>query len=258
MNYQKIYENIMKSSMNRALPKETYTERHHIIPRCLGGTDEADNIATLTPREHYIAHWLLTKMYPGDYRLAAAFNNMLRISKNQRRLNSKYFAAARKAFSENHPTKSARVREKISNSVKEYFSKNTHPCKGVIKVSTEYRVCGCGCGESFECKINSKQMYIRGHVSEETKRKTSETMKKFMSNLNKDELRDRMNNSMRNCDHVARGKAISAAKKGKKTNQVKIQGERYAKMTDDEFESFIQEKDQRQRTRLTNIRNRFL
>lgn len=39
-----------------------YGEYHHIIPRCLGGTDEKPNLVFLSAREHYIAHLLLPKM----------------------------------------------------------------------------------------------------------------------------------------------------------------------------------------------------
>ncbi len=39
-----------------------YSERHHITPRSLGGADEARNLVLLTFREHFLAHWLLTKM----------------------------------------------------------------------------------------------------------------------------------------------------------------------------------------------------
>jgi hypothetical protein len=37
-------------------------ESHHIVPKSLGGTNELSNIVHLTPREHFIAHALLTKM----------------------------------------------------------------------------------------------------------------------------------------------------------------------------------------------------
>jgi len=52
-----------------------YTERHHVLPRCLGGGDDASNIVRLTPEEHYVAHQLLVKMHPGNSGLlgAAAF-----------------------------------------------------------------------------------------------------------------------------------------------------------------------------------------
>lgn len=37
----------------------TYYELHHIIPRCLGGTDEKTNLVFLTLHEHVQAHYLL-------------------------------------------------------------------------------------------------------------------------------------------------------------------------------------------------------
>lgn len=58
---------------------EGYTEKHHIIPRCLGGSNEQINIAVLTAREHYIAHLLLTKM-TDDHRLKFGFVMITRIN----------------------------------------------------------------------------------------------------------------------------------------------------------------------------------
>lgn len=40
-----------------------YFEKHHILPRCMGGTNAKSNLVLLTPREHFIAHILLTKIY---------------------------------------------------------------------------------------------------------------------------------------------------------------------------------------------------
>lgn len=37
----------------------TYYELHHIVPRCLGGTDEKTNLVFLTLHEHVQAHYLL-------------------------------------------------------------------------------------------------------------------------------------------------------------------------------------------------------
>ena len=39
-----------------------YCESHHIIPRCMGGENRAFNLVWLTAREHYLCHYLLTKM----------------------------------------------------------------------------------------------------------------------------------------------------------------------------------------------------
>jgi hypothetical protein len=39
-----------------------YYEEHHIIPKSLGGSNKKENLVLLLPREHFICHWLLTKM----------------------------------------------------------------------------------------------------------------------------------------------------------------------------------------------------
>lgn len=70
---------LIEKAKNRTLPKETYTECHHIIPRSLGGSDDKDNLVRLTAREHYIAHLLLWKMkLPGEanMKMVHAFNQM--------------------------------------------------------------------------------------------------------------------------------------------------------------------------------------
>jgi hypothetical protein len=62
MNYEKHYNMLIERGKTRTLTG--YVERHHIVPKCLGGNDDADNLVTLTPEEHYLAHLLLVKMYP--------------------------------------------------------------------------------------------------------------------------------------------------------------------------------------------------
>jgi len=74
MDYLKIYENLMERSRNRTLHE--YKEKHHIIPKCLGGNDNIDNLVSLTPEEHYIAHLLLVKIYPKNSKLIFAANMM--------------------------------------------------------------------------------------------------------------------------------------------------------------------------------------
>lgn len=62
MNYRKHYNRLIRRARNRTLCG--YSERHHIIPRCMGGGDEESNLVRLTPEEHYVAHLLLVKMHP--------------------------------------------------------------------------------------------------------------------------------------------------------------------------------------------------
>ena len=62
MNYKNIYDNLIEKAQNRTL-SEQY-EVHHILPRCMGGTNDPVNLVKLTPEEHYVAHQLLTKIHP--------------------------------------------------------------------------------------------------------------------------------------------------------------------------------------------------
>ena len=55
---------------------EGYTEKHHIVPRCMGGTDDEYNIVRLPAKAHYLAHLLLTKMYPAHKGLLLAYSCM--------------------------------------------------------------------------------------------------------------------------------------------------------------------------------------
>lgn len=64
MNYEKIYNQIIDKRKKELLPENEYGEKHHIIPRCLGGSNSKENIVKLTAREHFIAHMLLVRIYP--------------------------------------------------------------------------------------------------------------------------------------------------------------------------------------------------
>lgn len=65
MDYKKIYDSIIKAANNRVIISGCYTELHHILPLCIGGTDDVDNLVRLYYREHFLAHWLLSKIYKG-------------------------------------------------------------------------------------------------------------------------------------------------------------------------------------------------
>jgi len=72
MNYQKHYDLLIEKANNRSILKTTYKEKHHIIPKCIGGTDDPNNLIELFPEEHLVAHLLLTKIYPDSYKLLQA------------------------------------------------------------------------------------------------------------------------------------------------------------------------------------------
>lgn len=67
--YTKWYFNIIENSN----ADNIVVEKHHIIPKSLGGSDDESNIVKLTPREHYICHKLLTKMVEGKFKMKMTF-----------------------------------------------------------------------------------------------------------------------------------------------------------------------------------------
>ncbi len=75
LNYNKIYTDLIEKSRHRTIIG--YGEQHHIIPRCLNGSDDKTNLASLTPEEHYVAHQLLVKLYPDNHKLAKAAAMMI-------------------------------------------------------------------------------------------------------------------------------------------------------------------------------------
>lgn len=70
MNYQSIYDNICIRGQSRIL--SGYKEVHHVIPRCMGGSDDIDNLTSLSAKEHFIVHRILCKLYPDDDKLKSA------------------------------------------------------------------------------------------------------------------------------------------------------------------------------------------
>ncbi len=82
MNYKQIYDNLITRSKSRVI--ECYSEKHHIIPKCLNGTDDVENLAILTGREHFIAHLLLAKIHGGTlWHAVHMMSNMKRYSNRE-------------------------------------------------------------------------------------------------------------------------------------------------------------------------------
>lgn len=66
MNYIKIYEKIVDNAenQNRVKTKDGQMyEKHHIIPKSVGGLNYKGNLVLLTPKEHYLCHRLLVEIY---------------------------------------------------------------------------------------------------------------------------------------------------------------------------------------------------
>lgn len=101
MDYQKIYDNLIKKRLENP-PTEKF-ERHHIVPKSLGGSDDKENIVKLTLREHYIAHLLLCRIHRGtrNYFPMLRALNMMKVGRDGSHIkNSRMFEYFRAEFIE--------------------------------------------------------------------------------------------------------------------------------------------------------------
>jgi len=99
MNYQTIYNNLIDRALTRV--SQGYVEKHHIVPRCLGGTDAKENIVNLYPEEHYLAHLLLCKLNKRNSKLLYAAMNMTSGSMiNNGKRNNKAYGWLRRQYAE--------------------------------------------------------------------------------------------------------------------------------------------------------------
>lgn len=185
MNYQKIYNQLITKRQNEILPKNIYGEIHHIVPKCLGGTNENSNLVRLTAREHYIAHLLLAKIYD-NVKIYAAVKYMQINNEHHKRnfkFNSRLFQKMREEFNkkisehnkgENNgmygKSHSEETRKKLSLS---HIGKNFHPN---WKPNIEQRE---KISKKAKERLSDKNKHPRfgKHCSDETKKKISEKNK---------------------------------------------------------------------------------
>ncbi len=96
--YLKRYEKLIDYCKDNPPTNADY-EVHHIIPKCLGGSDSETNLIKISTRQHFVAHWILWKAYMTQG-VAHAFFMMMIVNKNHagrnRRINSKTYALLKK------------------------------------------------------------------------------------------------------------------------------------------------------------------
>jgi hypothetical protein len=135
-----------------------YSEKHHIIPRSMGGTDARSNLIALTPRQHFVAHWILWKAYGGN--MGCAFFMMSNFGKYGN-VNSRTYAMARSDYSEQVSIQmTGKVMPPISEETRQKMSES----------ATGRKV-----SDATKAKISAFQKGRK--ASEETKRKVSEAKK---------------------------------------------------------------------------------
>lgn len=103
MTYDEFIQDIIDKRGQFGIPKGQYKERHHIVPKCLGGTNEKDNLIDLYAKEHYEAHRLLALEHKNINQLTYAWwlmSNMTNKYEERYELTSEEYEEARLAYSE--------------------------------------------------------------------------------------------------------------------------------------------------------------
>lgn len=193
--YEEFINNILESRGRFACGDE-YHERHHIMPKCIGGINDEDNLIDLYAKEHFIAHKLLTQENPNNNKLAYAYLCMAFVkNENHERyeITPEEYEEARKACSQaakqrfsnpsNHPNYgkhlSQDTKRKISeahkNPSEETRKKNSNAHKKEnLSIETLQKMKQSAL-ERFENPENHP-MYGKHH-SQETKNKIKEATK---------------------------------------------------------------------------------
>lgn len=164
--YTRWYNQITNRAQFRIVD-DIYTETHHVIPRSLGGTDDPSNLVELTAREHFICHWLLTKMHTGEDR--------------SKMINALYIMRGNNKYQERYQTKiTSRVYESLRKDYAKYISALN---KGRVQPPDEKArqiaaITGrkrAPFGEEWRANLSknhrSKRPDFDGRLAEETKKK---------------------------------------------------------------------------------------
>ena len=113
MNYQKIYDDLIDSRRIRECQADAYYEKHHIIMKSMGGTNDSSNIVSLTAREHFLAHWLLWRIHR-NRSASFAFFSMCQFRIDSRKLNFSSRAYEEARLSRSFTSISEETRNKMS------------------------------------------------------------------------------------------------------------------------------------------------
>ena len=196
--YEEFINNILETRGRFACGNE-YHERHHILPKCLGGNNDEENLIDLFAKEHFEAHRLLALENPDDYKLVYAWNMMCNSKNSDYKITEKEYEEARKHHAnamsgENNPNYGKIMSEDQRKKLSESKIGNKHPNWGKhLSEDTRKKMslAATGKGNPFygkhlseyhKKKISNamqgeKNHFYGKHHSEETKKKISEANK---------------------------------------------------------------------------------
>jgi|688.fasta_scaffold447745_2 hypothetical protein len=214
--YASWYLKLIEKAKNRVYPRNTYGETHHIIPRCIGGQDNKENLVKLSAREHYIAHALLWKMkFPGKYhsKMTYAFNTFIHGFKNEEHTGYTFSSKMYESFKKDLALQISLCQSGEGNPF--YGKKHTEESRRIIGEKSKLKEFKSG---------PDNPMYGR-KIPEETRKKMGEKSRQFWAD---EENKKLMLEKRKKYWESEEGKA-AAKEFGDKNRGVKLSAERVEK-----------------------------
>ena len=195
MTYEESINNILETRGRNGCGEE-YHETHHIIPKCMGGSNDKENLIDLFAREHFEAHRLLALENPKNYKLVSAFSMMAfpKTKNHDRELTAEEYEEARILFGQLHSGENHPLFGKRGKDAPMYGKHHTEESKKKMKenhadISGEnHPMYGKHHSDETKQKISENHADFKGensvwygkHHTEETKKKISESRKGVM------------------------------------------------------------------------------
>lgn len=148
MEEEKTYEEFIQNILDtrgRFNCGDEYHERHHILPKCMGGHNEKENLIDLYAREHFEAHRLLALQNPENESLVYTWHMMSTKKDNDQKqynITADEYEEAKIAFSkinsgENHPNFGKHHTEEEKYNLSKRMSGKNNPMYGVHRYGTD-------------------------------------------------------------------------------------------------------------------------
>lgn len=167
MDYGRLYTVLMEKASQRQL--FGYMEKHHVVPKCMGGPNTKSNIVFLTAKEHFIAHKLLVRIYPNIRGLWLALIAMGRMPEFKSRIfasERERAAASRKGFKytdESRAKMSASAKARGRNSQHTEFKKGQVSWNAGLPAEMSHRYGKSHSDETREKMVESQQARRDAH-----------------------------------------------------------------------------------------------
>ncbi|MCK3776196.1 NUMOD3 domain-containing DNA-binding protein [Ensifer sesbaniae] len=197
---------------NRKKGEGTYYERHHILPKCMGGSNAKSNLTLLTAEEHLRAHMLLADMVdeqPYKHKMVFALHAMMYGNSDQKRVGViQFYAVAKRKYG-----------EAMSEAMKGRKLTDEHRANlGAAKRGNTYMK---GKTHTSETKAKMSAVKKGKKPTDETKAKLSAAKK---GKTPTDETKAKLSAANRGKKRTDETKAkMSAARKGKKCKPLSVE-----------------------------------